>query len=57
MPENLFRRARRLLDQKDSGARLTEEEYQLRLRILELASILEGHLKFLEWQNREGGVL
>ncbi|GAH98355.1 unnamed protein product [marine sediment metagenome] len=31
------------------------EEYQLRLRILGLTSILEGQLKFLEWQNREGG--
>ena len=54
MAENLFRRAKRLLDQKDNGGELIEKEYQLRLRILELASILEGQLKFQEWQNREG---
>lgn len=50
---NLFRQALELLDKKDNGGELTEEEYQLRLRILGVASILEGQLKFLEWQNRE----
>lgn len=29
MPENLFRRAKRLLDKKDTGGELTEEELRL----------------------------